>query len=185
MAYVPKYSEPLTIDVLRSVLEYDPDSGDLRWKERPVSMFPDERARNVWNSRFSGKVAFSACCANGYRSGTIFGKTYRGHRLAMALHLGRMLGETEFVDHINGSRSDNRACNMRLVSRSENMRNAKKPCDNTSGVVGVMRRKNCVSKVWLARIGKSVIGSYDTFEEAVAARQDAERRMGYHRNHGR
>lgn len=42
---------------------------------------------------------------------------------------------------------------------------------------------------WRARIAKGganyYLGTFRTFEEAVSARKDAERRLGFHANHGR
>lgn len=185
MSYKPSYTEPLTADVLRSLLDYDPATGAMRWKPRARDRFASDHAFRVWNAAFAGKPAFTALCANGYRSGAVFGKTYRGHRIAMALHIGRMLEHGEFVDHINGDRGDNRACNMRLVSREQNMRNSKRPTHNTSGVVGVFRSSVSKNKPWCARIGRKHIGLFATFEEAVDARKEAEARHGYHKNHGR
>ena len=47
----------------------------------------------------------------------------------------------KFVDHINRKRFDNRLCNLRWVSRSENGKNCSKAKNNTSGVTGVCFNK--------------------------------------------
>ena len=185
MAYRPKYTVPLTPSILHELLIYEPDTGAMFWRPRSRARFTTDVSFKAWNTDNAGKPAFTALCKNGYRSGAIFGKVYRGHRIAMAMHLGRMLTDKEFIDHINGNRGDNRAENMRLVDRKQNMRNAKRPSDNTSGVIGVSRFKGCKGKPWRARIHQKDIGIFATFEEAVAARKAAEIEYGYHKNHGR
>lgn len=92
------------------------------------------------------------------------------------------------IDHINGDRYDNRLENLRVVTRQENMRNARRSCSNTSGVTGVSWNKR--DQKWQAKIyddnGKQVhLGFHANLDDAVAARKEAEERLGYHANHGR
>jgi len=91
------------------------------------------------------------------------------------------------IDHINGDRSDNRAKNLRSATRLENARNTKLKKNNKTGTMGVSQIKE--TGRWRARMSyrnKALhVGVYDTYEEAVIARREAERRMGYHPNHGR
>ncbi len=80
------------------------------------------------------------------------------------------------VDHINHKPEDNRLSNLRIVTQSQNMQNTRMRSDNKSGVTGVSLCTT--SKRWHARIdidGKGrFLGSYKTFDEAVAARKAAE-----------
>lgn len=77
-------------------------------------------------------------------------KCLGAHRLAWFCHHGE--NPNGEIDHINGDRSDNRICNLRVASRSENMQNARTPRTNSSGYHGVSW---CTSgKKWTAQIWK-------------------------------
>lgn len=83
------------------------------------------------------------------------------------------------VDHIHGkeSRNDSRKSNLRIATRSQNNMNIGLRNNNTSGVTGVdfIKKKN----KWRARITvqkrKINLGEFDDFNDAVAARKDAEK----------
>jgi hypothetical protein len=140
---------------------------------------------NAWNSKNAGKECFTARDGKGYRHGSVLGKTMLYHKVAWAIYYG--VFPSKVIDHINGDKYDNRIENLREVDQKQNTRNAKMSKRNKSGVTGV-RRCNKSSK-WVADIGVDmkcvVIGRYNTFEEAVAARKAAEKIHGYHNNHGR
>lgn len=91
------------------------------------------------------------------------------HRLIMRAQ------EDQEVDHINRDGLDNRRCNLRIATRSEQMLNARIKVGK-SGVRGVTFKKR--ENVWIARFGgekgpygRIVIGRFKTFEEACAARK--------------
>ena len=68
-------------------------------------------------------------------------------------HLHRLIGNAPDgleVDHIDGDALNNRRSNLRLATRSENVRNMKTPSHNTSGFKGV--RWNTRSRRWQAFI---------------------------------
>lgn len=75
------------------------------------------------------------------------------------------------VDHINGDTLDNRKCNLRICTRSENLRNRPKDPDNTSGYKGVHWSKKYnkwQSKIVLQR--KTIhLGFFDDPIEAARA----------------
>lgn len=81
------------------------------------------------------------------------------------------------IDHINRNTLDNRKCNLRVVSPFENSQN--KECPN--GYSGVFFDKN--GNKWRAVIRKNNItqylGSYKTKEEAINARKNKEKELGY------
>lgn len=177
-------------ETLRNLLNYDPDTGALTWKERPVEMFEDgaysaERRANRWNATYAGKPAFTHIDDNAYHVGGIHGRLYKAHRVAWAIYYGEW--PRDQVDHRNGIRTDNRIKNLRAVVNMQNARNQKLRSTNTSGRLGVRRRSD--SGRWGAWINDDTgkrcsLGVFDSFEEACAARSAAERRYGYSKRHG-
>ena len=79
------------------------------------------------------------------------------------------------IDHINHDRHDNRAKNIRLVSKHLNAINTKLSRRNQSGYKGVRKSK---SGKWIAYIffnRKQIhLGTYENIEDAVYARKKAE-----------
>ena len=175
-----------TISTLRSLLRYDPESGKLFWRERTPEQFQatprrsPEHSAAQFNGWLAGKEAFTAL-RNGYLCGCVdYYNTY-AHRVIWALQTGAW--PTATIDHINGDITDNRWGNLRHATRGEQNRNSKRRVDNKSGVMGV--QWNAKRGKWCAKIERQRLGYFDTVEAAAAVRQDAERRLGYHPNHGR
>lgn len=83
-----------------------------------------------------------------------------------------------FVDHIHGidTRNDNRKCNLRIATRSQNNTNIGIKSCNTSGVTGV-HFDNSKGK-WCARINyqghRLHLGYYDNKIDAINIRKEAE-----------
>ncbi len=111
-------------------------------------------------------------------------KEYRAHRIAWLFITGEM--PENQIDHINGDGTDNRACNLRAVTQSENSKNQRLARNNTTGLSGVTWHKGCGK--WCVRIGdnntRAYLGLYETLLDAAAARFTAELMLGYHPNHG-
>ena len=78
------------------------------------------------------------------------------------------------ADHANRDRSDNRRCNLRAATPSQNAMNRSMRSDSTSGVTGVNKRGD----VWSVRIQvdgvRKFIGQYESFDEACEARRVAQ-----------
>ena len=53
-----------------------------------------------------------------------------------------------FIDHVKRNKFDNRLENLRIATVQENNRNKTKPCNNTSGIMGIRKRQNR----WVAQI---------------------------------
>lgn len=173
-------------EVLRELLDYDPQTGAFTWRSREGYLFDSPTSQAQWNARFAGKRAFTSIHkTHGYTQTTILSHVQRGHRVAWAIHYGSW-PEGE-IDHINGDRTDNRIANLRDVGRTENGRNLCLSRRNKSGVLGVSW--DAQRERWFASIrhqGKSVaLGRFDSLEAASAARRRAEQDFGFHQNHGR
>ena len=170
--------------MLRKLLNYNPETGELTWKERTADMFATDGQMIGWNARYAGKPALTADTGRGYRQGGILGIRYRAHRVAWAMHYGEW---PQVIDHENGVKDDNRIVNLRSVTQSENMRNAAMYDTNTSGHVGVYWNKG--GSKWVSYISQNsklvYLGSFTKKDDAIAARKAAEKKYGYHPTHGR
>lgn len=75
------------------------------------------------------------------------------------------------TDHINGNGIDNRKCNLRIATHSENIRNTQKQKGCTSKYKGVYWNKT--DKIWRAKIffnkKRIHLGSYDKEIDAAKA----------------
>ena len=167
---------------LLELLRYEPETGKLFWKER---VMPKRRGSASWNARYAGKEAGSLTAA-GYLSVVVLGKTRLVHRVIWVMVTGR---EPSAIDHINGCRADNKWANLREASSSENARNQGERRDLPLGIYS--RRDGLpgfVATIGYRLNGKKVnhhLGSFETLGQAVDARKAAERKFGFHPNHGR
>jgi hypothetical protein len=128
---------------------------------------------------------FGWCISNGYcvRSNTASRKTItiKLHRLIAALYFGIDAIKDKEIDHINGNKIDNRKCNLRICSHSENCRNRAKYISNTSGFKGVTWFKR--DSNWRVRItvngDEKLVGYFD--DKLEAAREYDKASKYYHK----
>jgi hypothetical protein len=133
----------LTAEYLRSILDYDPATGEFRWKTRtPYMLGRSKYSAPKWNSHFAGRIAGSVN-GGGYRHIGINGKAHQAHRLAWLYMTGEW--PKELIDHRDCDNSNNRWENLREATNVENSRNARRRSDNKSGTKGV---------VWVRRHSK-------------------------------
>lgn len=169
----------ITQDLLNRLFVYDEGRGSLTWKWRPRCLFDTDKGWRIANKKCAGKIA-DCVSFSGYSQVNVFGKIIPAHRVIWMMVFGEW---PDGIDHINGVKHDNRRCNLRNVSQAENTRNAARRSDNVSGVTGVYMREN--GRQWRAKIGSTNLGTFNSFDEAVAVRAAAMVERGFHANHGR
>ena len=151
-----KPEQSLDVKQLFNYLSYNPDMGEFTW------------VMNTHRPQRVGEIAGNAN-SRGYVSMSVNGLRFYAHRLAWAMSNGEW--PLLDIDHINGNKSDNRICNLRHATRSENMFNRGRQKNNTSGMKGVTFCK-CTG-LWRAQMmvnRKSVkVGRFNSKEEASAA----------------
>jgi hypothetical protein len=106
--------------------------------------------------------------ANGYLVVRVDGVLLLVHRICYAMHY-RNDPVGHQVDHIDNSRTNNRAPNLRLASARQNRSNQMLTPASSSGYKGVSRR----GSRWIAQITvnykNNYLGCFDTPEQAHAA----------------
>lgn len=109
------------------------------------------------------------------------GKIERLHTLVVEKAIGGKIPAGAYVDHINKSKTDNRLCNLRVVSPMDSAKNMPLRSDNTTGIAGVSRGRNGVGYRAYITVNKKRIelGTYPTLSEAARVRYVAEERYGY------
>jgi hypothetical protein len=164
----------LTAEYVRSILDYNPETGIFRWRFRAD-------CPQRWNTRYALSVAGTTL-----HRGAIYIRINRincyGHRLAWLV----MIGEWPIadIDHIDGNPSNNSWHNLREASDSENLCNRGRTKKNTSGFKGVSyysAHPEWNLKRWVARIRKDGtthrLGYFTTPEEAHVAYDAAAKRL--------
>jgi len=151
-----------TFEEIDAVLAYDPGTGVLTWKVARSGTRPGNEAGGV-NGR-------------GHRQIMIDGRYYYGHRIAWLLSYGGW--PTEDIDHLDGNPANNRLANLREATCSQNMGNARRSANNTSGFKGVTWHKRL--NKWQAQITidrrNHHLGYFTVIEAAHAAYRAAARR---------
>lgn len=169
-------------EILREILDYDPDTGHFVWKERNESHVHPKWVK-CWNSRFAGKPAFIHHDYGLYLRASIFGTFYPAHRIAWAMVHGDPV--PPILDHIDGDRQNNRISNLRPSDDAENSKNRGIRVDNTSGRTGIHLMRSGAYKARIFVGGRDTsLGTFRDFEEAVRARQAAEKKYGFYAGHG-
>jgi len=148
-------------EVLRETFDYDAETGVVTWRRR------------IGQRAIPGRTV--GTFKRHYYTVKLDGKEYILARIIWKWVYGA--DPHLLVDHINGNPKDNRLSNLRLASRSQNAQNRKSFKGNA--VCNVHQVK--ATGKWRAKIWENGrqchIGTFDTQEEAIAARRQAEDRI--------
>lgn len=151
----------MNINELKLLFSYDPDTGAIHWIAKGKGMIKKKAAGTLLHSGYLGICVGS--------------KRWQAHRIAWALHNGQW--PKDQIDHINGIKTDNRICNLREATNSQNGKNLGLSKVNKSGIKGVSFE--AYTNKWKATIrvdGKSIsIGRFNSIDDALIARQLAEK----------
>ena len=159
-------SKPMPpVEMLRELLDYNPETGELRWRQM------------MSNRVQSGSLAGSTY-ANGYRTVAVHGRRCKVHRVAWLLAYGEDPGELQ-IDHANGDKLDNRLCNLRIADSCQNNCNVGLRQGSNTGYKGVTWVR--ANRNWRASIKARGtyyhLGCFSTAEEAHDAYVAAANRL--------
>ena len=105
-----------------------------------------------------------------------------GHRDSKTVLMHRIIMEYDGeydIDHKHGkeTRNDNRKCNLRIATRSQNNMNTNCANSNT-GIVGVHKLKDSGKfRAYICKYGENVnLGDFVNIDDAIATRKSAEER---------
>ena len=152
--------EHFTYEQVAEKLRYDPETGNLWWK----------------NPRREDREHLPAGSHNnaGYRRVTLGNKVISAHRLAWLLHYGEW--PQSQIDHINRIRDDNRIRNLRVVTAAENIANSDRSGrrgerrKNAKGYTFLERLKVWQVQAYCPRRGRPIyVGVFKTEKEAQSA----------------
>ena len=138
----------LTQDELKSLVHYDQDTGLFTWKVK-------RQGRNKPNLGWIESKGYVEIC--------IAQKRLKAHRWAWFYVYGELPNQ---IDHINGTKDDNRLCNLRVVTTKQNLENRGAPKNNTSGFKGVTKRGNKFIAQIMHNQKQHYLGVFDTAEQA-------------------
>ena len=141
---------------------FDYRDGQLYWKERIHS--------SIDLSKPAGHIG-----KDGYRRIQIERKLYKSHRLVWKYHYGK--DPKEFIDHIDGNKSNNNIKNLREATRQQNNFNKITQKNNKLGIKGVSKIGNKYTATIFINDKRKYLGFFDTIEEARLAREEAEKKL--------
>lgn len=140
---------------VQELLHCDPDTGIF--------------TRRIDRGRYKIGTRIGRRQSCGYRRIKIDGYDYLEHRLLWLYVHGRW--PVVWIDHINGNRADNRICNLREATPSENLGNSKISYNNKAGYKGVSFDKG--RRLWRAAISpnrrQKILGYFDNPKDAHVA----------------
>ena len=154
-----------TAEYLHQCFSYDPESGVLTWKHRPLEHFKNAKEQRKWNGVYPGKAAGKV---SRYVTVHIRPFYFSAHRLIFMMQTGKW--PTRDIDHKNGNRVDNRWENLREATPQQNGWNRRHDRGLPKGVTISKNRTRTRYTVRIRTRGvQTHIGVFDTPEEAHSA----------------
>lgn len=167
---MPLYKPTPDAEYLRECFGYDPDTGVLTWRERPLSHFPTDAFCDAFNRRWAGRSA-GAVARQKYGSVRVLVKvncaSFQCARLVWTLQTGKTVFGV--IDHIDGDATNNRWANLREVTTTQNGQNRTHKSKSEGGFVGV----NLCRRTGKWRAGVTLnkkfvwLGHYEKHSDAV------------------
>ena len=151
---------------LRRQCSYDPETGVFTLR--------------IGRGAYKPGHQYSYANANGYLEIGLNGRVYAAHRLAWLYMTASF--PSQFIDHINGVKTDNRWSNLREADQVINQQNRRKAkANNSTGLIGVRHRVRRNKDEWTAQIYvdgcHKHLGSFCSPELAHIAYVKAKREM--------
>lgn len=138
---------------LKELFDYNSDTGALY---RKVSY-----GKSLQGFEFTGQSIL------------VDGRWIRSTHIMWLVYYRKPVPDGYWIDHINGVKADNRICNLRLATPTQNQQNKAGSGTYPKGVTW----RNRYTKPWQAKIrvnGERLhLGSFATMEEAATAYQEA------------
>lgn len=156
-------------DLILKLFSYDPETGVFK------------RIGRLKSNGLISKCDFVgvATSSHGYLQYTVKDKTYDVHRLIF-MYINGEFPNCD-VDHIDGNRRNNRLTNLRLVSRSENLKNVGIKTIPKSGHTGV--GWNHKTNKWRVWIQNDHYDGFKSLEEAISFRKTEEASRNFSKDH--
>lgn len=160
----------LTFNRAHELLHYNAETGVITWRVSRSKAKAGNKAGVKWVTQNKQYIVV-----------TVDSEQYFAHRIAWLLHTGDWPEYT--IDHIDGCGLNNRIKNLRSVPQAENNKN-KRPSKSDGKQWGVRwNQGRWQAQIKVAGVVK-YLGGFHRKEDAIAARKLAERKYGFHVNHG-
>lgn len=154
---------------LKEQIHYDPFSGHFFWLPHTHAF----KMAKTQNRLINGLALMRTKGNHGYFYTRVGGKSFLLHRLAWLIMNGSFPQKWKQIDHANGDPTDNRFCNLRLATRSQNQMNRgpDRTRSNRGKYKGVWwHKRRSLWRVAIRANGKVThLGFFKTQEEAARA----------------
>lgn len=158
---------------LRKVLAYNPETGEIIWRDRPQCHFKTVTVFKAWNIKYAGKPA--GHIKQRYPTIRLDGRTLLTHRLIWVYVTGNWPVAT--LDHIDRNRFNNTWNNLREATHSQQIMNTGMGKNNTTGFKGVYAVERGRWRATIMLQGKKIsLGGFGTREAAHTAYEAARKR---------